>query len=336
MKVLMITGDKNFKPGYPRFALQAAMVEKLDIVYWGRGALWPVVPDEQYDVVTSQDPFLRGLFAWSVAKSIGARLNVQVHTNLDVPIYHNMGTLWKLWVARLVVSRADSVRVVSEKIKQQVEKFGVHAPIIVLPVFVDIARFKNISPVEHQQKIILWLGRFEPEKDPLYALEIFKKVLAAGIDAKLIMLGKGSLEKTLRESAGSAIVREAAAGIIPPVARCTTPEGITSAAASVSFPGWRDPVEYLAQADVVLCTSLHESWGASIVESLAAGMPVVAPDVGVAREAGAHVAERTKLAEALIEVLRSGERGELKLSLPTEAVWQKRLRESLQPVTVDA
>ena len=289
MKVLMITGDKNFSAS-PRFALQASQVEKLDVVYMGKGSVWPKVPAGHFDVVTAQDPFWRGLFAWRVARRIGAKLNIQVHTSvLNV-------------LGKFILRRADSVRVVSEKIKKQVENLGVKASVRVLPIYIDVSKFRNIVKQSHDQKTILWVGRFEDEKDPLYALEVIKKVLKQVSGAKLIMLGAGSLQATLRDK---------------------------SVGLSVEFPGWRDTADYLAGADVVLCTSKHESWGASMIEALAAGVPVVAPDVGIAREAGAIVVGRSDLPRAVVEVLQSGQRGELKLQLPSAQVWAKQWRSSL-------
>jgi len=209
-------------------------------------------------------------------------------------------------MARFVLRRADSVRVVSEKIKQQVERAGVTAPIRVLPIYIDVSRFNNIvrhpSKSDLLGKTILWVGRFEDEKDPLLALEVIKKVPGA----KLIMLGAGSLQGRLQAE----------------VARFNL-------AKDVELPGWQDPAAYLAQVDVVLCTSRHESYGASIIEALAAGVPVVAPDVGVAREAGAEIVERSNLAQKVIEVLTSGQRGELKLQLPSAQEWAKQWKETL-------
>ncbi len=285
MKVLMITGDKKFASS-ERFALQERQVEKLEVVYMGRGSVWPKIPTVKFDVITAQDPFLRGLFAWFVARHIGAKLNIQVHTSV------------LSFLGKFILSKADSVRVVSEKIKKQVESVGVNAPIHVLPIYIDISRFKNIVRLSHDNKTILWIGRFEDEKDPLLALEIIKKVP----NAKLIMLGSGSLEATLRDK---------------------------SKGLQVEFPGWQDTVSYLAQADVVLCTSKHESWGASIIEALAAGVPVVAPDVGIAREAGAVVVGRSDLHKVVAEVLKSGQYGELKLQLPSADEWAKRWKETL-------
>jgi len=291
----MITGDRNFVSS-ERFSLQESVVEKLEVVYWGRGSagwrMWPKIPAGMFDVVTSQDPFWRGLFAWRAARRMGAKLNIQVHTS----VLNILG--------KFILRRADSIRVVSQIFKKQVEGMGVKAPVHVLPVYIDISKFRNIVRQPHSQKTILWVGRFESEKNPALALSILQAVLRSGMDARLVMLGVGSLAQKLK-------ARAHAAGL------------------PVEFPGWQDPATYLAQADVVLCTSKHESWGASMIEALAAGVPVVAPDVGIAREAGADVVARSDLAQKTIEVLNSGRRGELKLNLPGAQEWARQWKETL-------
>ena len=74
---------------------------------------------------------------------------------------------------------------------------GTRAPVHVLPIYVDVSRFRNIKRQPHTQKTILWFGRFEPEKDPLLAIKILEQIRRT-IAAKLIMLGAGSLEKSLK------------------------------------------------------------------------------------------------------------------------------------------
>lgn len=295
MHVLMITGDKKMVAGYPRFDLQAGVVETLTPLYMGFGSVWPTLPKDHFDVVTTQDPFLRGAFGYIAARRIHARLNVQVHTDLSAQ------PLWRRLLARIVLSRADSVRVVSEKIKQQVEHMGVTVPVHVLPIYIDVKRFKNLVPQPHGQKTLLWMGRFEDEKDPLLALEVFKTVHTQ-VDAKFVMLGVGSLDQTLRRAAGN----------LP-----------------VTFPGWQDPVDYLVQADVVLSTSKHESYGASIIEALAASVPVVAPDIGIAKEAGAVVVPRDELAKKVIELLQAPVRGALTIPMLSVEEWSGRWKETL-------
>jgi glycosyltransferase involved in cell wall biosynthesis len=303
MKVLMISGDKNLldplSSAGKRLALQRAQVDKLDVFVWPQvhslRSIIKAAYRERYDSVTAQDPFWRGHLAWHVARMTHARLNMQVHTDLQAESW-----IRRTW-AYMQLRHADSVRVVSQGLKRDIEQ-RVHVPGFVLPVYIDVTRFKNIQRQPHEQKTILWIGRFEPEKDPQRAVKVLRDVRGKGIDAKLVMLGAGSLENKLHQEA---------AGL------------------PVEFPGWGDTLQYLATADVVLCTSLRESWGASIVEALASGVPVVAPDVGVAREAGATIVEREQAAERVVETLKEGMQGTLLLELPNAEEWAKRWRETL-------
>ncbi|MGH7175681.1 MAG: glycosyltransferase, partial [Minisyncoccia bacterium] len=250
MKVLMISGDRRLldsaSEAGKRLVLQRAQAEKLDVFVWPQVhsafSIYRAVLRTRYDVVTTQDPFWRGLVAWKCARMSGARLNVQVHTDLE----HESAPRRAL--ARLVLRRADSIRVVSAAGKRAVEALGAHAPITVLPVFIDSAPFTNLSRTPHEGKTVLWIGRFEAEKDPLQAIEVLKKIRVAISDARLVMLGEGSLDRELKA---------AAAGL------------------PVEFPGWRPPQEYLGAADLVLSTSPAESYGNSIIEALAAGIAVV-------------------------------------------------------------
>jgi len=298
MNVLMITGDKSFGPGHPRFELQKAAVDGLAVVFMGRGSWWPKVPAGNFDVVTAQDPFWRGLFAWHAARKLKAKFNVQVHTDLSV--YKGVRRV----LMRIVLRRAGSVRAVSEKIKSQVLTYAPRANVSVLPVFVDVPQFSSVIRRPHTGKNILWIGRFEQEKDPLEAIRIFKEVLKHVPDATLKMLGAGSLTQEAKSEAADTPV--------------------------IEMLGWQNPLVYLDTADVLLVTSLHESWGASIVEALAAGVPVVAPDVGIAREAGAIVAPRGELAYEVVKVLQEGARGECKLELLTKEEWARAWRATLE------
>lgn len=304
MKVLMISGDKNIlvtgSEAHTRIELQRSQDDQLDVFVWPQvhsfSEIFTSAKKNKYDVVTSQDPFWRGFIAWRIARRNGAKLNLQIHTDLSAQSFG------RSLLANFLLRRADSVRVVSEKIRKQIQSIGIRVPIYVLPIYVDISRFQNLISEPHSQKIILWVGRFEKEKDPLYAIQVLEKVRARDIDAKLIMLGSGSLEASIQKQA------------------CNLP---------VELPGWQDTKQYLQIADVVLCTSKHESYGASIIEALSAGVPVVAPDVGIAKEAGAIIVPVSELGDVVISVLNSDQRGVLKISLLSADEWAKRWRETL-------
>jgi glycosyltransferase involved in cell wall biosynthesis len=299
----MISGDKNIlvqgSDAQKRFALQKAQVDQLDVFVWPQvhslREISSAVRKAHYDLITAQDPFWRGHIAWHLSRRARSKLNIQVHTDLAAEPW------WRRTWAYFQLRHATSIRAVSQKLKEEIVPH-VTAPISVLPVYVDLARFTGLTRQLHPQKTILWVGRFETEKDPLSAINILKDVRAKGIDAKLVMLGSGSLESALREAAK---------------------------ALPVEFPGWQDPAPYLQMADVVVSTSTYESYGVSIIEALAAGVPVVAPDVGIAKEAGAIVVPQSELASAVIKALQSGERGVLKLSMPSAAEWAQRWKETL-------
>jgi glycosyltransferase involved in cell wall biosynthesis len=308
MKVLMLSGDKHIleegNEVNARFRLMSQEVDQLDVLVWPQvhtmRHVFEAARKNQYDVVTAQDPFWRGLVAWRAARIAGAKLNLQLHTVLS----HE--SFVKRLIARFLLPRADSIRVVSELAREELLTKHLSADITVLPIYIELAPFTNVERHPHPrfEKVIIWIGRFESEKDPLNALRILKEVRAANIDAGLIMLGSGSMEKALKTAA-------------KPISEY------------VEFPGWQYLPPYLAMADLVISTSKFESYGVSIILALAAGVPVVAPDVGIARRAGAIIAERLELGATTIEALRTDARGNLKLSLLNKSEWVKKWKESL-------
>ncbi len=307
MKVLMISGDKNVlvpgTPPYERAQMQRSAVEQLDIVVWPQVdslyRIFNLARKNRYDVITAQDPLWRGHLAHHLTQIFGGKLNIQVHMDLAALPW------WKRQFARYQLWCANSIRVVSERTRREVEALGIKRSTTVLPIYINLEPFTHIVRSRHPRfaKTILWVGRFEQEKDPLLALKVLKDVRAKGVDAGLVMLGTGSLEGALKRAA----------------------QGLP-----VEFPGWGDPAPDLGHADVMLNTSPYESYGAAIIEALATGTPVVSMDVGISKEAGACVVAKERLAGEVARVLGSGTRGTLCLALPSAEAWARRWRETLR------
>ncbi len=241
------------------------------------------------DVVTAQDPFETGLAGLRIAQALGVPLHVQVHTNFLAPGF--LAAHWPLnWVrtmiAGFVVRRAARIRTVSEKIKKALEKHypRLHAPISVLPIFVDLQKYRNIARTRHPKfkTALLIVSRLEPEKRVALAVRALKKARDAGFEAGLTIVGSGSEEGTLKREAGRL--------------------GIS---AWVEFAGFQNNlIPYYAVADVLLYPGApYEGFGMAIIEALAAGVPVLAEDVGIARQAGAEIAEGD-FGEALMSLLK--------------------------------
>lgn len=257
---------------------------------WGWDAWWLARRLEKPEIITAQDPFETGLIAWFVAWMNDVPLHVQVHTDFVSAHYRRASMLNRVrtWIARFTVRRAARIRVVLERIAEALVTRGVTAPITVLPIFTDTTKYTQIARLKHPRfKIsLLGIGRFEKEKRFDRAIRALRAARDAGHDAGLTLVGSGRELGQLKE--------------------LTHTLGLER---YVEFVGWKDDiVPYLAQADAVLVPSEYEGYGMVIVEALAAGVPVIATDVGVAREADAIVTEPRTFAQAVTDWCAHGPR----------------------------
>lgn len=261
---------------------------------YGWSAFWIARKLPKPNVVTVQDPFETGLIGWIIARYRKAAFHVQVHTDFLTPAFRRFSVINRLrfMLAAFVIRRADRIRVVSSRIKEEIEKkYAPECPVTVLPIFVDLQRFRSARPGALTGRFakfstrLLVVSRLEPEKNIRLALESFAKLPP---ETCLIILGDGSERKKLEQWA-------AEHGVSP----------------RVFFEGRQDPAPYYAVTDLVIVPSHFEGYGRVIIEALAAGKPVLATDVGVAREAGAVVVLQDDFAEALQSALDGPRTGTL-------------------------
>lgn len=253
------------------------------------------------DVVTVQDPFEAGLAGLFIARAFGVPLHVQIHTDFLAPEFVRASLLNRVrrMIARIVLPRAQGIRVVSERIRDslQTTNYSLQTVPTVLPIFVDVTQFATMQRLKHSRfKIaLLVMSRLEPEKGVEHAIRALKEARDAGHDAGLTILGTGSLESELRA-----------------LSRALGLERF------VDFKGFQaDMRPFLAEADIVLAPSEYEGYGLSVVSALSAGVPVLSTDVGIAREAGALITTKEGFSDALCDWIEHGPRsGALALSLP--------------------
>ncbi|MEY4747070.1 MAG: hypothetical protein RLZZ416_119 [Candidatus Parcubacteria bacterium] len=243
------------------------------------------------DVVSVQDPFETGVVGWLIALLKRSPLHVQVHTDFLSPEYsrHSFLNRARRFFAGFVLRRATRIRVVSSNLKRGIEaRYVLKAPITVLPVFVDVERFRFAIPDPALQerfarfsRKILVVSRLEPEKNVALAMRTFAE--CSHENACLIIVGDGSERESL----------EALAQKLVPSRK-------------IFFEGARDSTPYYKLADLLLLTSRYEGFGVVIAEALAAGKPVISTNVGAARELGALIASPDELGERLIEWFKHG------------------------------
>ena len=107
---------------------------------------------------------------------------------------------------------------------------------------------------------ILWLARFDGQKRPIDAIEVFRRVLERIPDAKLVMVGG------LGSSCGKQVAETVAAD--------------PKLSSSVKLPGFSSNVwEWYSRASVFLSTSVIEGFPCTFMEAAAAGVPIVGYDL---------------------------------------------------------
>jgi len=268
------------------------------------------------DIVTAQDPFLLGLVAWGVARQAHVPLQLQVHTDVFSPSYRRVsfGNCARYFLARFLLRRADCVRVVSERIASSLNVAGVTAPIFILPIFIDTEAVEYSKPLDLKRQypqfshLILIAARLEKEKNIDELLHVMHKILQDIPNAGLLIAGDGSQRVALEKTAQSIGIAD-----------------------HVVFLGHRSDIFSLYKSvDLVLAaTALYEGYGASTVEALVAGAPVVSGDAGVAREAGAIIASQYSMPKIIVRALQSNTAGLLKIKLLTREQWVEQWKAGL-------
>jgi glycosyltransferase involved in cell wall biosynthesis len=225
------------------------------------------------DLVVGQDPFENGLSAWWIAKYHCAKLQLQIHTDFLNPYFrrHSLLNRVRVCIAKVLLKKADCVRVVSEEVKlflakKSMVKKGIS--ICVLPIRTEATLFSSSeqSVLEKQYSqfnfIALMVCRLEKEKQVDIALRAWKSVVEKYPKAGLIIVGDGREKRRLENLVYSL--------------------GISK---SVVLVGWQNIVTpYYAIADVFLLTSAYEGYGMALLEAASARLPIVATDVGIVRK----------------------------------------------------
>ncbi|RJQ32449.1 glycosyltransferase [Candidatus Parcubacteria bacterium] len=231
-------------------------------------------------LVTCQDPFETGFIGWRIARKFKLPLQLQVHTDFLSPYFWKESFLNKIRVllGKFLIKRADSIRVVSERIKQsllQATSYKLQTKVTVLPIFVDTEKIKN-TPIKtdlHKKYpqfdfIILMASRFSKEKNIELAIGAFSEVVKIHPKVGLIIVGSGQ-EKQNYEPAcrrgRSRIKKELQKNII--------------------IENWTDDLaSYYKTTDLFLLTSNYEGYGRTLVEAAAVGCKIISSDAGVAPE----------------------------------------------------
>lgn len=168
-------------------------------------------------------------------------------------------------IIKFILKNTDHVYAVSSAAKKEALKFkikGLKDKILITWNAVDIEKFnprqkssfKTEQGIEPKTPIILFVGNLVEQKGVKYLIESKKFIK---YNCEIVIVGDGPLKTELKAVAKS--------------------EGLKN----IKFVDARDDVhKILPEADVLVLPSISESFGIVLLEAMAAGVPVVATNVG--------------------------------------------------------
>lgn len=260
-----------------------------------------------YDIIHASDPFLTLPLLLALARKPSV---ITLHEVWSDAVSFKRGFVSGLIasvVEYLSLRLIDSAIAVDERVlKAYLSKYAwLKGKIRVVGIGVDSELFKPLGSqvreefgLKRDDRIVLYVGRYEKEKNIPLLLDAFALVEKKRADARLVLYGSGKDKKKLKAYARKIGVehvdfRDAVMqGEVPRILNC---------------------------ADVFALTSEYESCPLVVQEALACGVPVVSVDVGRCRElvnvsGGGQIVSRDagEMAEALLSYL--DRRDELKVS----------------------
>ena len=190
---------------------------------------------------------------------------------------HNLATResgrWGAWIHRIAIrAGVHSVAVSRQVAESFVELYG-RPPSITIPNGIDLDRFRKTGPswkpvngYVESDRLAVSVARLDRQKNPLGLIDAFAAALGADPNWHLLLAGDGSLRSEA----------EARAKALP-------------AGARIHFLGVRPDIEALLPAcDLFALASEWEGMPISIIEAMAAGLPVAATTAGGVPELVEH------------------------------------------------
>ena len=175
--------------------------------------------------------------------------------------YHARYGKFRLWLTeKFIYNTADVLLTNSAQIGQQLHQRYPNKQIFSIPNLLELpteawSQQRRDTP---QEKLIVSVGRFAPEKGHRYLIEALNLLSPQDVVWRCTFLGDGELETELRALAAK--------------------HGLSD---QVTFPGFcEDVFSVLLTADVFVLPSLHESSPNALIEAMGVGLPCIASDVG--------------------------------------------------------
>jgi len=245
---------ESMEEGFHVHRIRRRKVRYLGVIsFWLKTPL--VLRTIEPDIVHSQD-IIMGM-PGLVAKTFFSKKFVVCGRGTDV---NNPGLFMKP-LSRLVLGNADAVIALTEDMRKKMQR-NCNRDISVIPNGLNLEKFENLSRDETQsknEKLIIFVGRFRPEKGVKYLIEAMNIIIQHVQPVKLILVGEGPEEEKLKQLVGQFNL-----------GRFINFVG--------QIPNEKVP-QYMVTAYVFVLPSLCEGFPNVLLEAMGSGLPIVATNV---------------------------------------------------------
>lgn len=210
--------------------------------------------------------FLPTFQAIRAAKKLGLPSIITIHgVAADRNTLLNFGQrLYLRTIALCAFNAADKIICLTRSDAERINAIGCpYEKIRIIPNAVNVEHFKPID--KHEESLVIWTGRFVPEKGLEYLIEAARIIAKNNRCVKFLLIGYGPLKAKLVKLASHY-------GLL---------------GKSVEFGGPYERSEMpnvLSQASIFVLPSLSEGLSISVLEAMACGLPVVCTDIAGVRE----------------------------------------------------
>jgi len=192
----------------------------------------------------------------SLSKTFGnpsSHLIISEDSSVDIQLQSDTFSKLRTLLVRLLYPQADKIITLTSAGKEKLSKLLgkiIRSKITIVPNWLPNSCIASTSPKTSSKNIdLLFLGRFEPQKNPLEFLEISKKLIKINPKIKIVMVGYGSLETTMKKY----IINNKLSKNIS------------------ILPATTDPSLYYLDSKIFLLSSIHEGFPLTLLEASAAG-----------------------------------------------------------------
>lgn len=159
---------------------------------------------KKVDTIITQSPLIEGFIASILKKIFKKELIIEVHGDWELAPFLSKKRKFMSFqkkftpiLARFSFQNADKIRVISNYLREKVQKIAPQKSYFVFPTFTDINLFLEEKDIKYNN-FILFVGALEEVKGVEYLIEAFAKINSEFPEFKLIIIGDGSQKDKLK------------------------------------------------------------------------------------------------------------------------------------------